>query len=211
MKNRNKADSAKFTLSPWQALFLTRTFNHWAKQIDTNHIAVLTFNEETGRGEDSNGKFGSNLQVRRYRSTNKLNASRCVKALVDAAISWYLLRLAFSCYPRAKGTCTSQLNKAIFIQLFAILFLMAEGTTEHLSLCSPPLHELYDQRMNNFFLQRLASMSPQKRTTPKTNTGKQWSLFASWTQKISVGSSNFWKLDIKRLKLRSLNIESWLP
>lgn len=73
MKNRNKAYGAEFTLSPWQALFLTRTFNHWAQQIETNQNAVLTFNEETGKKNDSKGRLWSNLQVRRSCSTNKLN------------------------------------------------------------------------------------------------------------------------------------------
>jgi len=43
------------------------------------------------------------------------------------------------------------INKTIFIQLFAFLLLKAEGTTEHLPLRFPALHQLYDQWMSNFF------------------------------------------------------------
>lgn len=54
------------------------------------------------------------------------------------------------------------LNKAIFTQLFALLFLKAEGTTEHSPLRSPPLQELYDQRMNKLFCKCLLPCHPQK-------------------------------------------------
>lgn len=158
MKNRNRAYGAKFTVSPGQVLFLT--FNHWAQQIETNQNAVLTFNKETGKKllKQKTLKQSPGKEVPQYQQI------KCAKALVDAATSWYLLWFA-NRYPWAKGTCTSRLNKAVFIQfLFAILFLKAEGTTEHLPLCSPPLHEPYDQWMNTFFCKGLLPCHPKKVT-----------------------------------------------
>lgn len=154
MKNRNKAYGAEFTLLPWQTLFLMRIFNHRAKQTEINQNAVLTFNEETLGKTGPKGRFWSNLQVMGSCSTKEWN-------LWDVWRPWWMLPSpgifsGLQTVPEQKVSHNSvKQGHFYFILLITChTLLKAEGTTEHLTLYSPSMH---DQGM-----QRFVPMSPKK-------------------------------------------------